>query len=292
MSGIFKTSAPPSSPKPAEDRRLCQIVTTWPFLLSLATLIINDRWLKQAHPGWVTGKLSDFAGIAVVSLLLLAALPQRRRLVAGAVVIGFSWWKSPLSQFAIDVLNAHLSSIVGRTVDYTDLSAFLVMPACMSVTSRPQAFVLAGHAVRRMLLTPVAALTALALMATTVMPIRQDYQVRSSEGAPDLDRNAIAETIAQVAALYGLQCEDCTNKASTARFRGDGLRLWYEFVGARSIRFEVDAFPSGTFFGPGGQVKADRLRDALRSRLASDHRDLEYVERLDPKAADVWPPRQ
>jgi len=273
-------------------RRLCQILTTWPFLLTLATLIVNDRWLKQAHPGWVSGKLSDFAGIAIVSLLLLAALPQRRQLVVGAIVIGFSWWKSPLSQFAIDALNAHLSSTVGRTVDYADLSAFLVIPACMAVTSRPLAFVLAGPAVRRMLVAPVAALTALALMATTVIPTRQDYQIRSSEGAPDLDRNAIAETIAQVAALYGLQCEDCKNKTSTARFSGDGLRLRYEFVGARSLRFEVDAFAGGTFFGPGGQAKADRLRDALRSRLASDHRDLEYVEPLDPKAGDLRPPKQ
>lgn len=273
-------------------RRLYQIVTTWPFLLGLATLIVNDGWLKQAHPGWVSGKLSDFTGIAVVSLLLLAALPHRRQLVAGAVVIGFSWWKSPLSQWTIDAINTHLSSPVGRTVDYTDLSAFLVIPACMAVASRPHAFMLPSHAVRRMLAAPVAALTVLALMATSVIPTRQDYQVRSSNGAPDLDRAAIAETIAQVAALYGLQCVDCANKTSMARLSGDGIHLRYEFVGARSIHFEVDAFPNGMFFGPSGKDKADRRRNELKSRLASDYRDLEYVERLDASTGDMRPPKQ
>ena len=37
----------------AETRRVCDMLTTWPFVLTLATLIVNDG----------TGKLSDFAGI-------------------------------------------------------------------------------------------------------------------------------------------------------------------------------------------------------------------------------------
>lgn len=35
-------------------------------------LIFNDHWLKQAFPGLVTGKLSDFAGLAMFPPLLVA----------------------------------------------------------------------------------------------------------------------------------------------------------------------------------------------------------------------------
>jgi len=41
-------------------------------LASLALLVLNDHALKAALPGIVTGKLSDFAGLAFFPLLLLA----------------------------------------------------------------------------------------------------------------------------------------------------------------------------------------------------------------------------
>jgi hypothetical protein len=270
-------------------RNLCRIVTTWPFLLGLGTLLANDDWFKRAHPGMLSGKLSDFAGIALVSLLLLAALPGRRRLAAAIVVAGFAWWKSPLSEPAIAALNACLSSPVGRTVDYTDLVALLVIPACADVASRPGDFALPGRTLRRLLLAPLIALTALALMATSVMPTRQEYQVRRVDRAPDLDREAVAQTIAQVAELHGLQCDNCANGAGSGRLVGDGIVLSYEFIGARSIAFKVEAFPNGFFFGASGKEKADRLRSALKSRLASDFKDLEYVEQLDPKPSALRP---
>lgn len=268
-------------------RDMCVIVTTWPFLVSLAALIANDHWLKHVYPGLVSGKLSDFAGIAVVSLLLLAAQPNRRFLVYGAIVFGFAWWKSPLSQPAIDAINSHLSSPIGRTVDYTDLLALLVIPACAVVTSHPLVFVLPGRARRRILVVPLFVLTALGLMATSLIPTRQDYQVRRTDGASSLDREAVAETVSQVAARHGLKCEDCSNLASGGRYSGKGIHLRYVFVEANGISFEVEALPNGLFFGASGREKADRLRDDLKSRLASSYKDLEYVEQLGPGARDT-----
>lgn len=58
--------------------RVAAVVTTWLFVLALVTLIVNDAWLKRLFPGVVTGKLSDFAGIAVVGCLLFAAFPRRK----------------------------------------------------------------------------------------------------------------------------------------------------------------------------------------------------------------------
>jgi hypothetical protein len=42
-------------------------------LAALGVLILNDHVLKAAFPGLVTGKLSDFAGLIVLPILLIAA---------------------------------------------------------------------------------------------------------------------------------------------------------------------------------------------------------------------------
>lgn len=52
---------------------------------ALALLALNDHVLKTASPGWVTGKVSDFAGLAVAPALLVAVaeIATRRRLSDG-----------------------------------------------------------------------------------------------------------------------------------------------------------------------------------------------------------------
>ena len=58
-------------------------------LAAVALLIVNDHFLKQAYPGFVTGKLSDFAGLVFFPLLLVAAYEvgasaaARRSVIAG-----------------------------------------------------------------------------------------------------------------------------------------------------------------------------------------------------------------
>jgi len=42
----------------------------WPIYLSAILLILNDHILKYEYPGFVTGKLSDIAGVFLVTLLL------------------------------------------------------------------------------------------------------------------------------------------------------------------------------------------------------------------------------
>ena len=264
---------------------LRETVTTWPFLLALATLLANDFWFKRAWPGLVTGKLSDFAGIAVVSLLLFAAFPGRRRLASVGIVVGFAWWKSPLSQPAIDGLNAWLPVAIGRTVDYTDLVAFIIMPASAIVSARAGDFAVPGARLRRWLAAPAIALTAFALMATSSPSIMESYQIRRANNAPELDRDAVERTIAQVAALNGLAR---TPLGGPFEFAGNSVYLTYEFVGARGVSFDVfvDPYVYKPFFGPSDKERADRLRNDLKTRLAADFGNLEYVESLGPRH---WP---
>ena len=42
-------------------------------LVAIAALLLNDHWWKAAWPGLVTGKISDFAGLAFFPSLLVGA---------------------------------------------------------------------------------------------------------------------------------------------------------------------------------------------------------------------------
>ena len=265
---------------------LRQTVTTWPFLLALATLLANDFWFKRAWPGLVTGKLSDFAGIAIVSLLLFAAFPERRRLASFGIVIGFAWWKSPLSQPAID---AWPFFPIGRTVDYTDLAAFLVMPACAVVARRPVRFALPGAALRRWLAAPLIALTGFALMATSQVNPRPyppcdtcapQLPASAPAAPPAPDHAAIERTVREVAARYGLQ----PDSRIPTLLVGAHLELSYTFGGPRSLGIQIQASPM--FLSWKGSVKK-RIADLggeLKTRLGTDFKDLEVIERLGREA--------
>jgi hypothetical protein len=104
------------------------------FWGALLALVLNDHWLKGAGllPGWLTGKLSDFAGL-IVAPILLATLARARTLhsrlacwalVAGSFAaikllpaaargvehftrwVGFGWriWSDPSDLIALSVL--------------------------------------------------------------------------------------------------------------------------------------------------------------------------------------------
>ena len=51
------------------------------FIAALLLLLLNDYVLKYSFPGWLTGKLSDFAGLFVFVSFLYACLPKRTDLI-------------------------------------------------------------------------------------------------------------------------------------------------------------------------------------------------------------------
>ncbi len=99
-----------------------------PFVLSLGLLLLNDFVLKSQFPGWLTGKLSDFAGLLVFAMFWTVVFPQQKRwmyLLSGAC---FIWWKTPASQDFIDIFSQYGPFVIGRVVDYTDFIAVLILP--------------------------------------------------------------------------------------------------------------------------------------------------------------------
>jgi hypothetical protein len=111
------------------------------WLVSLALLVVNDHVLKGAGllPGWLTGKLSDFAGL-IVAPVLLAAIVRARRAGAraaacAAVAAGFVAIKlSPAAARALEGTLA-LAHVPWRIwSDPTDLAALVVLPAAWWLT--------------------------------------------------------------------------------------------------------------------------------------------------------------
>lgn len=103
------------------------------FLAVLFVLVANDHYWKYEYGNWLTGKLSDFAGMIVLPLFLLAFFPGRRI----AVVIGsglfFVWWKSPLPEPFIVWMNEGWGVPVQRVMDWWDLLALSVLPVSFYV---------------------------------------------------------------------------------------------------------------------------------------------------------------
>ena len=99
------------------------------FLLSLFILLCNDFYGKNEYHNWLTGKLSDIAGMIVLPVIcrvFFPTVPQKRILVICAVF--FLWWKSPLSEPFLFFLNQSFQWPVQRVVDYSDWLCLFALP--------------------------------------------------------------------------------------------------------------------------------------------------------------------
>jgi len=114
--------------------------------LALGTMTLNDHVLKTAGilPGWLTGKLSDFAGL-IVAPVLLTTMTRARGPIGRAAC--FAIVVVPFVAIKISVVAAHgVESAVGWLgipwrlwVDPTDLIALGVLPVAWriaAITSR------------------------------------------------------------------------------------------------------------------------------------------------------------
>lgn len=106
------------------------------FLSSLFLLLLNDISLKYEFHNGLTGKLSDFTGLFVFALFLIVLIPQYKIPVLVFSGLFFTWWKSVLSTPFIDAWNDVMPIPIDRVIDYSDLSALLVLPLAFIVSNK------------------------------------------------------------------------------------------------------------------------------------------------------------
>jgi hypothetical protein len=103
------------------------VLTSPAFVVAVALLLLNDWVLKLAIGNWLTGKLSDFAGLAAFSMFWAALLPERRRAVFVVTGIAFVLWKMPLTDATLQLWNAVGVWPLARVKDFSDLVALVVL---------------------------------------------------------------------------------------------------------------------------------------------------------------------
>lgn len=158
-----------------------------PFILSVALLLLNDHILKAAYGNWLTGKLSDFAGLFAFALFWTALLPRQRRAVFALTAVAFVLWKTPLSDPALAAWNALGILPLARVVDPTDWLALLALVPAYQLAHRhasgdPRPHPRYG---RRMVGVASAAVAILAFTATSIarpnpIPDLGSYDVSAS----------------------------------------------------------------------------------------------------------------
>jgi hypothetical protein len=97
-------------------------------LACLALLLLNDHLFKWEFSNWLTGKLSDAAGIILLPLLLAYLFPVIRYHSIWISAVFFIFWKSPYSSGLIDIYNRVAPIGITRVVDYSDLFVLLLLP--------------------------------------------------------------------------------------------------------------------------------------------------------------------
>jgi hypothetical protein len=110
-------------------KRDLTILVSRGFLAGLSLLLLNDFLLKPLFHNWLTGKLSDFAGLFIFPLFWTVLFPRHKRAVYVLTAVLFAFWKSAYSQPLFDFCHEWLSLPISRTVDLTDLIALSVLPA-------------------------------------------------------------------------------------------------------------------------------------------------------------------
>jgi hypothetical protein len=114
-------------------------------LAAVVVLVVNDRFLKAAAPGWITGKLSDFAGMLFFPLFLTAAWDlllftvarrradfslNRTKLLLAIAATGLAFGAIKLSPEVAHVVELALRALGFRariTPDPSDASALIML---------------------------------------------------------------------------------------------------------------------------------------------------------------------
>jgi hypothetical protein len=165
---------------------------TTPFILSLCVLLLNDFLLKGMIGNFLTGKLSDFAGLLAFGIFWLTFFPRHKKTVLFICALWFIFWKSPLSEQLIWAWNNIGIYTIQRVVDYTDLFALVMLPLAFYSFEKRERL----HQIRLNPLIPIFA-ASFAFMATSYVgsvKFQEEWEFEYSKETLLQNINRILET--------------------------------------------------------------------------------------------------
>lgn len=158
-----------------------KLFTSFWFIISLIVLLLNDLFFKQFYNNWLTGKLSDVAGLFIFPLFWATLVPKHKNKIFWLTGLAFIYWKSPYSQLFINSWNNLGLITIHRVVDYTDLIALAILPVGYYYEIKKESY-------KFIKINPILpfALSAFAFMATsyrTEVKINKSYHFNFSKDA-------------------------------------------------------------------------------------------------------------
>ena len=258
------------------------VYTSWPLIFSAIILLVNDHIFKYSYPGLLTGKASDFAGIFLLVLVLRSIFNKNTLLVSIAVAIFFIWWKSPMSQAAIDLVNSVSPVSIHRTIDYTDLVALLMVPLANHVFKNKANYSVTGK-FGKFIKFPAICLSALSIMATSAVVPRDDYYIRSSEQEQKIDIPSVVESITATLTYFDLKCISCDPTKREGVFKNKKIMVNYNVLeNDDGVRFRVTGAPGVFFTWTSSQRKMDNISRLLQYEISKKYENMQFVVELDP----------
>ncbi|NUP79632.1 MAG: hypothetical protein HOV96_19010, partial [Nonomuraea sp.] len=97
-------------------------------IAGVIVLLLNDHLLKQVWPGFVTGKLSDVAGL-VVAPALVALLFGRRADLAATVLTGVLFTLVKTTETGADLASQTWTLVAGHSRVLADPTDLIALPA-------------------------------------------------------------------------------------------------------------------------------------------------------------------
>lgn len=154
------------------------------FVIGLALLLVNDFYLKAEFHNFLTGKISDFAGLFIFPFFFAVFFPNKTKQIYFSTAILFVFWKLPFSDLFIDIFNSNMFFSINRVVDFTDLTVLLILPISyfyfnyrkqkeISVSLQKLKFIFANFVI----LLSVFAFSATSYEQDRSVPINKEYKI-------------------------------------------------------------------------------------------------------------------
>jgi hypothetical protein len=234
------------------------------LLLGVVVLVLNDHVLKARYPGWWTGKLSDFAGLAVVGIVLAAIAGRARGLLLAA--LAFTALK--LLPGVAEAAAPWLGGVTRR--DATDLIALTALVAVWFALRRErESNEEVAHRTETASTTWMRVRVALVSVAPIVGIVFTAAATSATSCSP---RQAVVGVAGNGGDLYALVATDDFSR-QWAR-SADGGRTWSDSGAPGNTRLAV---PRDLFHDPGPTGPQKACDDAGTCWVLRDRRIIERV---------------
>lgn len=155
------------------------------FILALGLLLINDFYLKYEFSNFLTGKLSDIAGLFLFPYFLSSIRIKWTKIIYFGTALLFTFWKSPFSQELINWIQTFGIGF-NRVIDYTDLFALIILPISFGYFQKQ---LLSKQKIGQYLTVPLGIVSLFAIWATSLprekvdlnLTVNEEYEIKMSK---------------------------------------------------------------------------------------------------------------